>query len=120
MGLGSGIRDPRSGIQGLGSGFWEKNLFRIPDPGSKRHRIPDPDHIVVFNGYYAMFIKNFFKIAFFLQSAINEGKCHMRRRGMEIRIFSYSAKCAKSRPWLTKGQIQKTSRYVLSKQDGTE
>jgi hypothetical protein len=41
MGLGSGIRDPRSG----------KNLFRIPgykrhwipDPGSKRHWIPDPD-----------------------------------------------------------------------------
>jgi hypothetical protein len=33
MGLGSEIRDP------------EKNLFRIPDPGSrgsKRHRIPDP------------------------------------------------------------------------------
>ncbi len=31
MHLGSGIRDPGSG----------KNLFRIP--GSKRHRIPDPD-----------------------------------------------------------------------------
>ncbi len=34
MGLGSEIRDP------------EKNLFRIPDPGlgSKRRRIPDPEH----------------------------------------------------------------------------
>jgi hypothetical protein len=32
MVLGSGIRDPGSG----------KNLFRIP--GSKRHRIPDPQH----------------------------------------------------------------------------
>jgi hypothetical protein len=33
MGLGSEIRDP------------ERNLFRIPDPGpgSKRHRIPNPD-----------------------------------------------------------------------------
>jgi hypothetical protein len=29
MGLGSGIRDPGSG----------KNLFRIPDPGFKKHRI---------------------------------------------------------------------------------
>jgi hypothetical protein len=28
MGLGSGIR---------------KNIFRIPNPGSKRHRIPDPE-----------------------------------------------------------------------------
>jgi hypothetical protein len=39
MGLGFGIRDPRSGIRDP-----EKNLFRIPDPGpvSKRHRIPDP------------------------------------------------------------------------------
>jgi hypothetical protein len=33
MGLGSGIRDPGYG----------KNLFRIRIPGSKRHRIPDPD-----------------------------------------------------------------------------
>jgi hypothetical protein len=33
MVLGSGIRDPRSG----------KNLFRIPDPGVKKHPIPDPD-----------------------------------------------------------------------------
>ncbi len=32
MELGSRIRDPGSG----------KNLFRIP--GSKRHRIPDPQH----------------------------------------------------------------------------
>jgi hypothetical protein len=32
LGLGSGIRDPGS----------EKNLFRIPVQGSKRHRIPDP------------------------------------------------------------------------------
>jgi hypothetical protein len=32
MGLGSGIRDPGSG----------KNLSRIQ--GSKRHRIPDPQH----------------------------------------------------------------------------
>jgi hypothetical protein len=32
MGLRSGIGDPGSG----------KNLFRIPDPGVKRHRIPDP------------------------------------------------------------------------------
>jgi hypothetical protein len=31
MGLESEIRDP------------EKNLFRIPDPGVKRHRIPDSD-----------------------------------------------------------------------------
>jgi hypothetical protein len=30
---GFGIRDPGSG----------KNLFRIPDPGVKRHWIPDPD-----------------------------------------------------------------------------
>jgi hypothetical protein len=29
--LGSGIRDPGSG----------KNLFRIPDPGVKKHPIPD-------------------------------------------------------------------------------
>jgi hypothetical protein len=29
---GSGIRDPGSG----------KNLFRIPDPGVKKHPIPDP------------------------------------------------------------------------------
>jgi hypothetical protein len=34
MGLGSGIRDPGSG----------KNLFRIPDPGVKKHWIPDPQH----------------------------------------------------------------------------
>jgi hypothetical protein len=34
MGLGSGIRYPGSG----------KNLFRIQ--GSKRHRIPDPQHCV--------------------------------------------------------------------------
>jgi hypothetical protein len=33
MGLGCGIRDPGSG----------KTLFRIPDPGVKRHRIPDLD-----------------------------------------------------------------------------
>ncbi len=32
MALGSGIRDPRSGIL--------KNLFRIPDPGVKK--APDP------------------------------------------------------------------------------
>ena len=32
MVLGSGIRDPGS----------EKNLFRIPDPGVKKHPIPDP------------------------------------------------------------------------------
>jgi hypothetical protein len=32
MSLGSGIRDPGSGI----------NLFRIPDPGVKKHPIPDP------------------------------------------------------------------------------
>jgi hypothetical protein len=32
-GLGSRIRDPKSG----------RNLFRIPDPGVKRRRIPDPD-----------------------------------------------------------------------------
>jgi hypothetical protein len=38
--LGSGVRDPRSEIRDPGSG---KNLFGIPDPGSKRHRIPDPD-----------------------------------------------------------------------------
>jgi hypothetical protein len=40
---GVGIRDPRSGI-----GDPEKNLFRIPDlgPGSKRHRIPDPQHCI--------------------------------------------------------------------------
>jgi hypothetical protein len=49
MGLGSEIK-----YSGLG--IWEKNLFRIPDPGikkaldpgsriqgSKRHWIPDPD-----------------------------------------------------------------------------
>jgi len=30
--FGSGIRDPGSG----------KNLFRIPDPGVKKHPIPDP------------------------------------------------------------------------------
>jgi hypothetical protein len=35
IGLGSGIQDPGSGIR--------KNLFRILDPASKRHRIPDPD-----------------------------------------------------------------------------
>jgi hypothetical protein len=59
MGLGSGIRDPRSGIRGIrdpgsegseGSEIRdpEKNLFRIPDPGSRSQkgtgsRIPDPD-----------------------------------------------------------------------------
>ncbi len=32
MGLGSGIRDPRSG----------KNLFRIPDPGPRVKKAPDP------------------------------------------------------------------------------
>jgi hypothetical protein len=32
MVLGSGIRDPGSG----------KNLIRIPDPGVKKHPIPDP------------------------------------------------------------------------------
>jgi hypothetical protein len=32
MGLGYGIRNPGSG----------KNLFRIPDPGAKKHPIPDP------------------------------------------------------------------------------
>jgi hypothetical protein len=44
MGLGSEIRDPRSGIRYPGSG---KNLFRIP--GSKRHRIPDPQHRIALN-----------------------------------------------------------------------
>ncbi len=41
MVLGSGIRDPGSGIRDPGSG---KNLFRscIPDPGVKKHPIPDP------------------------------------------------------------------------------
>jgi hypothetical protein len=33
MGLGSGMRDPGSG----------KNLFRIPDSGVKKARIPDLD-----------------------------------------------------------------------------
>jgi hypothetical protein len=33
MVLGSEIRDPGYG----------KNLFRIPDPGVKKHPIPDPD-----------------------------------------------------------------------------
>jgi hypothetical protein len=33
---GLGIRDPRSGIRDPGSG---KNLFRIPDPGVKKHPI---------------------------------------------------------------------------------
>ncbi len=37
MGLGSGIRDPRSGIRDLGSG---KNLFRIPDLGVKKAQDP--------------------------------------------------------------------------------
>jgi hypothetical protein len=37
MVLGSGIRDPKSGIRNPGSG---KNLFRIPDPGVKK--APDP------------------------------------------------------------------------------
>ncbi len=32
MVLGSGIRDPGSG----------KNLFRIPDPGSRGQKAPDP------------------------------------------------------------------------------
>jgi hypothetical protein len=27
----------------LDPGFGKKNLFRVLDPGSKRHRIPDPD-----------------------------------------------------------------------------
>ncbi len=40
MVFGSEIRDPRSGIRDPGSG---KNLFRIPDPGVKKHPIPDPD-----------------------------------------------------------------------------
>ncbi len=41
---------------------------------------------------------------------------------MDIRSFSYSAKCAKSfLISVTNGpKIQKTSRYVLSKQGGTE
>ncbi len=34
------ILDPEKSIPDLESG---KTLFRIPDPGSKRHRIPDPD-----------------------------------------------------------------------------
>ncbi len=34
MGLWSEIWDPRS----------RKTLFRIPDPGTQRHRIPDPQH----------------------------------------------------------------------------
>jgi hypothetical protein len=37
MGLGSGIRDP-------GSGKKPKNRIPDPGPGSKRHRIPDPQH----------------------------------------------------------------------------
>jgi hypothetical protein len=38
-----------------------------------------------------------------------------------VGAFSYSAKSAKYRlPWLIKGQIQKTSRYILSKQEGNE
>jgi hypothetical protein len=42
---GFGIRDPGSEIRDPGSG---KNLFRIPDPGSRGQkgtgsRIPDPD-----------------------------------------------------------------------------
>jgi hypothetical protein len=36
MVLGSGIWDPGSG----------KNLFRIPDPGVKKHPIPDPQHCI--------------------------------------------------------------------------
>jgi hypothetical protein len=32
---GFGIRDPRSGIR--------EKPFRIPDPGVKKDRIPDPD-----------------------------------------------------------------------------
>jgi hypothetical protein len=42
MSLGSGIRDPRSGIRNKpipGSGI---NLFRIPDPGSRGQKGPDP------------------------------------------------------------------------------
>jgi hypothetical protein len=33
--------DPGSGIRDLGPGSG-KNLFRIPDPGVKKHPIPDP------------------------------------------------------------------------------
>jgi hypothetical protein len=45
MGLGSGIRDPRSGIRDLEKTY---SGSRIPDPGSKGQkgtgsRIPDPD-----------------------------------------------------------------------------
>jgi hypothetical protein len=39
MGVGSGIRDPRSGIRDPVSG---KNLFRIPDPGPGVKKAPDP------------------------------------------------------------------------------
>jgi hypothetical protein len=28
---------------GLGSGIWKKPIFWIPDPGVKRHWIPDPN-----------------------------------------------------------------------------
>jgi hypothetical protein len=39
---GFGIRDPGSEIRDPGSGIRKKNLFRIPDPGVKKHWIPDP------------------------------------------------------------------------------
>ncbi len=63
MVLGSGIRDPRSGIRDPGSEIRDpgsgKNPFRIP--GSKRHRIPDPDpqHCVIFisHSLYLPFLK---------------------------------------------------------------
>jgi hypothetical protein len=41
MDLGSGIWDPRSGIQDPGS---EKYLFQISDPGSKVKKAPDRPH----------------------------------------------------------------------------
>ena len=39
MVLGSGIRDPRSGIRDPEKTYSES---RIPDPGVKKHPIPDP------------------------------------------------------------------------------
>jgi hypothetical protein len=70
MGLGSGIRDPRSG----------KNLFRIPDPGVKK--APDPG-----SGSATLFLGNTSNVHFMylvLNSRENAGLDVLLRDGAGI------------------------------------
>ncbi len=70
MVLGSGIRDPRSGIRDPEKTY---SGSRIPDPGVKKHPIPDPgSRIRIRNtAFYKKFVEiyNFFpcKTAYYVK-----------------------------------------------------